>query len=93
MHPTARIPGPSVDWIPFLGNMREIIREEVRKRTIIGTKLHRVLTRHGFLEWSATQEMVEKVWRHCRLSYAMEQATRNGLGPESFEGGIDAPCL
>ncbi|KAI7875577.1 cytochrome P450, partial [Lichtheimia hyalospora FSU 10163] len=28
LHPTARIPGPSVDWIPFLGNMREIIREE-----------------------------------------------------------------
>lgn len=32
LHPTARIPGPPVEWIPFLGNMREIIKEEVRKK-------------------------------------------------------------
>ncbi|KAI8138380.1 cytochrome P450 [Fennellomyces sp. T-0311] len=28
LHPLASIPGPPVDWIPFLGNMRTIIREE-----------------------------------------------------------------
>ncbi|KAI8137587.1 cytochrome P450 [Fennellomyces sp. T-0311] len=28
LHPLAKIPGPPVDWIPFLGNMRTIIREE-----------------------------------------------------------------
>lgn len=30
IHPSTRLPGPPVDWIPFLGNMREIIRDEVR---------------------------------------------------------------
>ncbi|ORX53689.1 cytochrome P450 [Hesseltinella vesiculosa] len=28
LHPTNKIPGPPVDWIPFAGNMPEIIREE-----------------------------------------------------------------
>ncbi|KAI9323423.1 cytochrome P450 [Dichotomocladium elegans] len=27
-HPLANLPGPPVDWIPFLGNFREILREE-----------------------------------------------------------------
>ncbi|KAI9487912.1 cytochrome P450 [Zychaea mexicana] len=28
LHPLSKIPGPPVDWIPFLGNIRELIREE-----------------------------------------------------------------
>ncbi|KAI8369592.1 cytochrome P450 [Radiomyces spectabilis] len=28
LHPVNRIPGPPVEWIPFTGNMRTIIREE-----------------------------------------------------------------
>ncbi|KAI8063327.1 cytochrome P450 [Gongronella butleri] len=28
LHPTNKIPGPPVEWTPFTGNMREIIREE-----------------------------------------------------------------
>ncbi|KAI9320451.1 cytochrome P450 [Dichotomocladium elegans] len=27
LHPVNRIPGPSPDWIPFVGNMRQIMRE------------------------------------------------------------------
>jgi cytochrome P450 len=28
IHPVNRIPGPKVDWIPFMGNFREIMKEE-----------------------------------------------------------------
>ncbi|KAI8369593.1 cytochrome P450 [Radiomyces spectabilis] len=28
LHPVNRIPGPSVDWIPFMGNMKTILLEE-----------------------------------------------------------------
>ncbi|KAI9323420.1 cytochrome P450, partial [Dichotomocladium elegans] len=29
LHPAVAVPGPPVDWIPFAGNFREILREEV----------------------------------------------------------------
>lgn len=29
LHPANSIPGPRVDWIPLLGNMREILRDPV----------------------------------------------------------------
>ena len=29
LHPVNSIPGPKVDWIPLLGNMREIFKELV----------------------------------------------------------------
>lgn len=31
-HPVAKIPGPPIDWIPFLGNLRESYLAEVGRR-------------------------------------------------------------
>lgn len=35
LHPANSIPGPRVDWIPLLGNMREILRDPVSTLAIM----------------------------------------------------------
>lgn len=65
LHKSNRIPGPPIEWIPFVGNMPEIIREEVKYLSTSNSPFLIFFFFYLCLVWRPSQEMDQAIRRHC----------------------------
>jgi hypothetical protein len=92
LHKTNRIPGPPVDWIPFAGNMPEIIREEVKYLSIDKSVLS-YLPIFLCLVWCPPQEMDQAIRRHCIVQRTLVWKQSLGNGCWNGETYLDHQLL